>query len=174
MTPANLDLAVRACLAKDPDQRWQSAHDLALALRWRLADGPGAVRVTTGVPIERQLVLTTTHVRQLATKNPRLVGYRLAYMDNQVASDRLVVLLHGVGADDARFETVTRTSRYRVVALTLAGFGRAEAYRPILRPGRDRRCSWATRRDRISSCAWCTMRAAPGSTSPGWWRWRPT
>jgi pimeloyl-ACP methyl ester carboxylesterase len=132
MTPANLDLAVRACLAKDPDQRWQSAHDLALALRWRLADGPGAVRVTTGVPIERQLVLTTTHVRQLATKNPRLVGYRLAYMDNQVASDRLVVLLHGVGADDARFETVTRTSRYRVVALTLAGFGRAEAYRPIL------------------------------------------
>jgi serine/threonine protein kinase len=118
MTPANLDLAVRACLA--------------LALRWRLADGPGAVRVTTGVPIERQLVLTTTHVRQLATKNPRLVGYRLAYMDNQVASDRLVVLLHGVGADDARFETVTRTSRYRVVALTLAGFGRAEAYRPIL------------------------------------------
>jgi len=22
MTPANLDLAVRACLAKDPDQRW--------------------------------------------------------------------------------------------------------------------------------------------------------
>jgi len=132
MTPANLDLAVRACLAKDPDQRWQSAHDLALALRWRLADGAGAVRVTTGVPIERQLVLTTTHVRQLATKNPRLVGYRLAYMDNQVASDRLVVLLHGVGADDARFETVTRTSRYRVVALTLAGFGRAEAYRPIL------------------------------------------
>jgi len=132
MTPANLDLAVRACLAKDPDQRWQSAHDLALALRWRLADGAGAVRVTTGVPIERQLVLTTTHVRQLATKNPRLVGYRLAYMDNQVVSDRLVVLLHGVGADDARFETVTRTSRYRVVALTLAGFGRAEAYRPIL------------------------------------------
>jgi pimeloyl-ACP methyl ester carboxylesterase len=132
MTPANLDFAVRACLAKDPDQRWQSAHDLALALRWRLADGAGAVRVTTGVPIERQLVLTTTHVRQLATKNPRLVGYRLAYMDNQVASDRLVVLLHGVGADDARFETVTRTSRYRVVALTLAGFGRAEAYRPIL------------------------------------------
>jgi len=132
MTPANLDLAVRTCLAKDPDQRWQNAHDLALALRWRLADGAGAVRVTTGVPIERQLVLTTTHVRQLATKNPRLVGYRLAYMDNQVASDRLVVLLHGVGADDARFETVTRTSRYRVVALTLAGFGRAEAYRPIL------------------------------------------
>jgi hypothetical protein len=131
MTPANLDFAVRTCLAKDPDQRWQSAHDLALALRWRLADG-AAARVTTGVPIERQLVLTTSHVRQLAAKNPRLVGYRLAYMDNQVASDRLVVLLHGVGADDGRFETVTRTPRYRVVALTLAGFGRAEAYRPIL------------------------------------------
>ena len=44
-----------------------------------------------------------------------------------VASLLLVVLLHGVGADDGRFETVTRTSRDRVVALTLAGFGRAVA-----------------------------------------------
>jgi len=132
MTPAHLDLAVRACLAKDPDQRWQSAHDLALALRWPWSEAGASARTTTGVPIERQLLLTTTHVRQLAGKNPRLVGYPLAYMDNQVVSDRLVVLLHGVGADDGRFETVLRTSRYRAVAVTLVGFGRAEAYRPIL------------------------------------------
>jgi len=132
MTPAHLDFAVRACLAKDPEQRWQSAHDLAIALRWPWSDKATPARTTSGVPIERQFILTTSHVRQLAAKNPRLVGYPRAYMDNQVASDRLVVLLHGVGADDGRFETVVRTSRYRVVGVTLVGFGRAEAYRPIL------------------------------------------
>jgi len=32
--PAALDRVVRACLAKDPDDRWQSAADLARELRW--------------------------------------------------------------------------------------------------------------------------------------------
>ena len=34
MTPPSLDRCVRRCLAKDPDQRWQSAGDLADELRW--------------------------------------------------------------------------------------------------------------------------------------------
>lgn len=34
MTPPAVDRLVRACLEKDPDQRWQSAHDAAHALRW--------------------------------------------------------------------------------------------------------------------------------------------
>ncbi len=44
MTPAALDRAVKTCLAKDADERWQSAHDLASELRW-IAEGPrtGAV-----------------------------------------------------------------------------------------------------------------------------------
>jgi Tol biopolymer transport system component len=33
VTPEALDLLVRSCLAKDPEERWQSAHDLAVALR---------------------------------------------------------------------------------------------------------------------------------------------
>jgi serine/threonine protein kinase/Tol biopolymer transport system component len=33
LTPRNLDHVVRRCLAKDPDDRWQSARDLALELR---------------------------------------------------------------------------------------------------------------------------------------------
>ena len=32
MTPAALDWIVNVCLAKDPDQRWQTVHDLALQL----------------------------------------------------------------------------------------------------------------------------------------------
>ena len=34
MLPAELDRLVGTCLAKDPDERWQSAHDLARELSW--------------------------------------------------------------------------------------------------------------------------------------------
>ena len=40
MTPASLDRIVTKCLSKDPDDRWQSARDLASALRWSMADEP--------------------------------------------------------------------------------------------------------------------------------------
>ncbi|HWC66063.1 MAG TPA: serine/threonine-protein kinase, partial [Thermoanaerobaculia bacterium] len=34
MTPPALDRIVRTCLAKDPDERWQSAHDVKSELAW--------------------------------------------------------------------------------------------------------------------------------------------
>ncbi|HEU5162429.1 MAG TPA: protein kinase [Thermoanaerobaculia bacterium] len=34
LTPPALEYVVRKCLAKDPDDRWQSAHDVADQLRW--------------------------------------------------------------------------------------------------------------------------------------------
>src|SRR5215469_4838089 len=34
MTPAALDQVIRRCLAKDPDERWQTARDLAYELNW--------------------------------------------------------------------------------------------------------------------------------------------
>ena len=34
MTPPAFEHVVRVCLAKDPDRRWQSAHDVAAELRW--------------------------------------------------------------------------------------------------------------------------------------------
>ncbi len=40
-SPAALERAVRTCLAKDPDQRWQSAHDLMRELEW-IAEGDAA------------------------------------------------------------------------------------------------------------------------------------
>ncbi len=38
MTPPALDRVVKTCLAKDPDDRWQSARDLTQELRW-IAEG---------------------------------------------------------------------------------------------------------------------------------------
>jgi serine/threonine protein kinase/Tol biopolymer transport system component len=39
LTPAALDHAIRRCLAKDPDERWQTARDLALELKWSAEGG---------------------------------------------------------------------------------------------------------------------------------------
>ena len=39
MTPAGLERIVKKCLAKDPDDRWQSASDLAEQLKW-IGEGP--------------------------------------------------------------------------------------------------------------------------------------
>jgi Tol biopolymer transport system component len=41
MTPLALDRVVKTCLAKDPEERWQSASDLKRELRW-LAEGSQA------------------------------------------------------------------------------------------------------------------------------------
>src|SRR5205085_2761296 len=45
VTPPSLERVVKTCLAKDPDARWQSAHDIKLELTWiEQGDGPpGAV-----------------------------------------------------------------------------------------------------------------------------------
>jgi serine/threonine protein kinase/Tol biopolymer transport system component len=40
MTPPALDHAIRRCLAKDPDDRWQTARDLELELKWIAETGP--------------------------------------------------------------------------------------------------------------------------------------
>jgi len=34
MTPSSLDRVIRTCLAKDPEDRFQTAHDVMLALQW--------------------------------------------------------------------------------------------------------------------------------------------
>jgi Tol biopolymer transport system component len=48
MTPPALDRVVRTCLAKDPDDRWQSAADVARELKW-IADEP-----QTATPVRRR------------------------------------------------------------------------------------------------------------------------
>jgi serine/threonine protein kinase len=47
MTPPALDHLVRRCLEKDPDDRWQSAHDVASQLQWISQAGSQAGVPTT-------------------------------------------------------------------------------------------------------------------------------
>ena len=43
LAPAALDYVIATCLAKDPDERWQSVADTARQLRWSAAAGVGSV-----------------------------------------------------------------------------------------------------------------------------------
>ena len=47
-SPAGLDRLIRGCLAKDPDDRVQTAHDVKLQLQWIGADPAGGTAGGTG------------------------------------------------------------------------------------------------------------------------------
>src|SRR5580700_6993733 len=50
MTPPALDHAIRRCLAKEPERRWQSAADLAGEMQWIAEDGSQADGPVPEVP----------------------------------------------------------------------------------------------------------------------------
>jgi len=52
MTPVPLSRIVKKCLAKDPDERWQSASDLAAELKW-IAEGGSQASATVRIPVGR-------------------------------------------------------------------------------------------------------------------------
>jgi eukaryotic-like serine/threonine-protein kinase len=53
MTPPALDRVVRTCLAKDPDDRFQTAHDVRLQLQW-IVEGGSAVGLPAPVAARRK------------------------------------------------------------------------------------------------------------------------
>jgi serine/threonine protein kinase len=53
MTPPALDRVVKACLAKDPDDRFQTAHDVRLQLEW-IVEGGSAVGLPAPVAARRK------------------------------------------------------------------------------------------------------------------------
>ena len=81
-----LDRIVTKCLAKHPDDRWQSAHDLADELRWLMAEaGPGAPPWRTSIPATSRRRRTTVIVVSAA-----LVALALGWTNwRQADSDTL-------------------------------------------------------------------------------------
>src|ERR1700736_5915697 len=53
MSPPSLDRVVKVCLAKDPDERFQTVHDLKLQLRW-IAEGGSQAGVPAPVAARRK------------------------------------------------------------------------------------------------------------------------
>ena len=56
LTPPALDRIVKTCLAKEPDDRWQNAHDLMRELKW-IAEGGSQSGVTTSTRRVKQSIL---------------------------------------------------------------------------------------------------------------------
>ena len=53
MSPPALDRVVKGCLAKDPDERWQTAHDVKLQLQW-IAEGGSQAGIPAPVSKRRR------------------------------------------------------------------------------------------------------------------------
>jgi serine/threonine protein kinase len=50
LTPAPLDHAIRRCFAKDPEDRWQTARDVAIELKWIADSGSQSSAAIPGIP----------------------------------------------------------------------------------------------------------------------------
>ena len=96
LTPAALDRVVNTCLEKEPDNRWQSAHDLWVALKW-IADGAADNQPTTsGAPRPRF----------------RFVGPVLWFVVGLVAASTLFWIL--IGRSNLKSNGPTKSSRLTI------------------------------------------------------------
>jgi predicted Ser/Thr protein kinase len=121
-TPA-LDHVVRTCLAKDPDSRWQTAHDVLVELKWiaeaGMVAGPALARSRTREYILGALLVLIALVAAVlggvllhqrpSEKRPVLLqlllpaGMAMATYDFPVISpDGVHVILPGVASDGSR------------------------------------------------------------------------
>ncbi len=54
MTPPALERVVKTCLAKDPDDRWQTAHDVELELKWIAEAADAGLKPGATAPLHRR------------------------------------------------------------------------------------------------------------------------
>ena len=137
--PPTLDRLLRSCLAKDPDDRPQTAHDVALQLTW-IADttGVAAPSSSTPTPQRRQLWVwpTAAIVSALALFVIALaVGGRLGGARRD-GDPIFMSVLSGPGPAAATVVTLTLSPDGRAIAYVAANSagGRSLWYRPLNAP----------------------------------------
>jgi eukaryotic-like serine/threonine-protein kinase len=146
-TPIALDRVIRACLMKDPADRIQSAHDIALQLQW-LADAPDTA-VTAAAQRTRPLLLMATTAVLAATT---LVFAVIALRGTRTAPP----------AEPIRF-SVAAPPRMLTSQMELSPDGRQLAFVAFERGNRS--SLWVRRLD---SLALQQIRGSEGASLPFW------
>jgi Tol biopolymer transport system component len=131
MAPPALDRLVRRCLAKDPDERWQSAADLASELAW-IAEAGSKAGLPTSVGVRRRsrirlasalagaiagAVVTAILFRTLTTtrrgETPPLIRFSIDYPPSMALSSLYSSL--AVSPDGRRIATVRQSGESRML-----------------------------------------------------------
>ena len=100
IAPRALDRLVLRCLAKDPDDRWQTAHDLLLQLRWIAGRGAKGGAAATGARTRREpLTLVALAAAVLITVGMAYPAYR--YMQGPAEPDDFRFRIPAVGLSAA-------------------------------------------------------------------------
>jgi eukaryotic-like serine/threonine-protein kinase len=91
MSPPTLDRVVKTCLAKDPDDRWQSAGDVGKQLQW-MPDASSTVVASRGVRSKRRVVAgTAAAIAALALLGGVLLSSRFRRAEKPQALSRFVI-----------------------------------------------------------------------------------
>ncbi len=77
MTPPALDRVVKTCLAKDPEDRWQSAHDIGSELTWIAQGGSQAALAAARPGARRKPVWIFTAALLTAAAFAGFLGWKL-------------------------------------------------------------------------------------------------
>lgn len=131
LIPPALDRLVAGCLAKDPEDRWQTAHDLKLQLKWILEGGSemGVPKVIAAGRRHRELVLWSF----------------IAALTLALACAAFVVWkLRSVKGQTARFE-ITPPSGMQIDSIALSPQGRKLAL--VIREPGDKLRLWIRLKD---------------------------
>jgi len=121
---------IMRCLEKDPAQRPPDAAEVLSVLdvgtTWTLT--PARRRI-----IESALEITDDVIRRIHRKSvdPRLFGRSLQYLENDGATDVLLVCFHGLGQDAADFTRFLESTPHRALAATQFGFERGTDRRRV-------------------------------------------
>jgi Tol biopolymer transport system component/predicted Ser/Thr protein kinase len=105
VTPPSLDRIVATCLAKDPDDRYQSARDLVRDLQWIAADAAAPAKVTATPdrrPVRARLAWTPAAVGGIALVASSIVAVR-HLRETPAAADPVQFVI--APPEDATFET---------------------------------------------------------------------
>ena len=101
IAPRALDRLVLRCLAKDPDDRWQTAHDLLLQLRWIAGRGTksGSAAATSARARREPLTLAALAAAVLITVGMAYPAYR--YIQGPAEPDDFRFRIPAVGLSAA-------------------------------------------------------------------------